>query len=380
MNIIDRFKNQRVSQIIHYKNRVAIDCRIIKPDRIESCFRVKKSNSLSVTLLKKSGFEKAHYGGTQTCGSVWSDPVCSTIISESRRVHLQRSIDNWRSYCPCNTVSMITYTTPHNIFQTLTDVIDIQDKAIRIMKQQPQKGKYKVWRTIMEEMMSIGSYTGREITFGQNGWHPHRHELPFHVHTDENKLKQWRDELTIAFAFAFQKAGGEIGNFDAFFKRAVTLAQINDDDGYKRISAYITTVEGSTWSLSQEATKGLSKTAKNGNITPFGMLQDIREGKSNSGLYSIKFYEYAKTMQGKKQFFPSPGLNYLLKTHWKTDEEIMKESVPGDIFYVFSQNEFQSILDLDIRGEIVELTKGVSEFEFMDLIDKYLKSFNQKIS
>jgi len=335
LNIIDRFKNQRVSQLIHLKNQK----KGAPPARVQNCYRLKTKTSPFVTLKKRPESKKANYNGLQSCGSVWACPVDSSIISERRSIEIQGSFDTWRSYDSCNIVTMATYTTPHYIFQSLAEVLGIQDKAIRIMKKQPQRGQYKVWRSIMEEMMSIGSYTSRETGFGLNGWHPHRHEVLFNIKSTEKQLEIWRFELALAFSVAFKKAGGEINNFRAFMDRSVCLDQITDDDGFHRISSYVTKVEGNTWTLAQEATKGIVKTAKNGNITPFGMLEAIRQGHEHSALYSYKFYEYAMTMHGKKQFFPTHGLKKFLNIDHKTDEEICKESDPGNHYAFITDDD-----------------------------------------
>jgi hypothetical protein len=370
MDIIDRYKNQRVSQLIHQRNRK----KGSKPFRVENCLRLKTDRAQYISLKKKPGALRAHYGGLQSCGSVWSCPVDSAIISERRCNYLQTAFDTWRDYDSCNVSTMATYTTPHYIFQSLKDVIEIQDKAIRIMKKQPQRGKYKVWRTIMAEMSSVGSYTGREITFGQNGWHPHRHECYLMILAPIDRLKIWRNELAFAFSIAFKKAGGQINDIKSFLERSVRLDQITDDNGFNRISSYITKVEGEKWTLAQEATKGIVKTAKNVNITPFGMLEAIRQGHKHSGLYSHKFFEYAMTMHGKKQFFPTHGLNQFLGLNWKTDDEIMKEGQSGN-HYAFIDEYWEQILNLDIRGEILALTENRNEFEFMRDMDFLLKEY-----
>jgi hypothetical protein len=398
LNIIDRFKNQRISQLIHLKNRVSGQF-----PRICNCLRLKNKRSAQVSLRKKEGAAVAHYGDLQTCGSVWVCPVCGSIITEGRAEIVQTAINNWRDMSPDNCVIMITFTTPHYLFQPLSEVLSIQDKAMRIMKKQPQRGLYTVYRTIVHGIGSIGNYTGRELTWGQlNGWHPHRHVLFFCKRQNIAKLRRLQFDLTIAWIIAFKKAGGEIRNIEHFSRRAIKVDQITDDDGYTRISRYITTVEGETWTLAKEATKGPIKIAKNGNITPFGMLDVMRHGRLEvirQGLregiilgeleailrdpllclYSRKFYEYACTMKGKKQFFGSPGLADKLGVREVSDKDILEEKKTGNHYSFLSDPDWQIIIENELRGEIRELTRDVNEFEFMDLLDEYLKDF-KKIS
>lgn len=301
------------------------------------------------------------------------------MISERRSQHTQDSIDIWRSYDPCNVVALITWTTPHYIFQPLEEVVTLQDEAFKIMKNQPvKKSGYKRYKQIMQEMGSIGSYTGRDITFGKNGWHPHRHGLEFTIWAPVEQLKKWRVELGIAFSKAFIKAGGAINDMDAFMKRAVKIDQINDDDGFTRVSSYIAKVEGSNWTIAQETTKGIVKTAKEGNITPFGMLEAIRGNHPDSAFYSAKFYEYATTMHGKRQFFPTPGLNKFFNLDWKTDDDLMKEAKTGNHYSFITDEQWQQIIALDIRGEILNITEGRNEFEFMGCLDLVLDGLKEQ--
>lgn len=371
MDIIDRFKNQRVSQTLHWK----LPRKDGKPHRVCNCFRLKRERTNNVALLKRPDSDRAHYTGLQTCGSIWACPVCGSIISERRKIEFQRDIDLWRLKDPCNTILMITFTTPHSLFQPLGSVLKIQDDAIRIMKHQPQRKRYKVWETIMTELCSIGCFTGREVTFGMvNGWHPHRHEAHFSVRATIPELARAREEIVTAFAISFEKAGGVINDMKAFRRRSVRLDQITDDDGFDRISSYITKIEGNHWTLAAEATKGVVKDAKNGNITPYGMLRAIRSGDENSALYQRKFQEYALTMHGKRQFWPTKGLKQFLGTVHLTDQELMKENDDFANHYAYLKDEEWSfILDNELRGEILALTENRDTFQFLIDLELFLK-------
>jgi hypothetical protein len=377
MNIIHRYKNQRVSQEIHFRNRPKGE----RQYRVENCHRLKRNRSHQVSLRKKAGATRAHYGDLQTCGSVHACAVCASIISERRCQYVQAAIDSWKNLCCESSVYLFTFTTPHYIFQPLVDVLGVQDQAFRIMRKQPQKRvPYKVWSTIMDEMGVVGSISARETTFGLNGWHPHRHELVMGLTASVDQVSGWRSDLSRAFAIAFEKAGGRITDPVSFHRRAVRIDQIHqDDDGFTRVSHYMTEIQGDTWTLAQETTKGAVKTGKNGNITPFGMLDAIRLGASHSGLYSLKFWEFVQTMHGKKQLWPTPGLNALLGLgDWKSDSEVLKESSAGNHYSFLTDQEWEQINQLDIRGEILTLTENRNEFEFMTELDHLLKSYKKE--
>ncbi len=380
MNIIDKFKNQRVAQDIHRSRRAADD----KSSRLEYCSLHSRRSpygiSSPVVLKKKSGAKYAHYSGLHVCGSVWVCPVCSSIISQHRKKEMQDNIDSWRTISPDNVCLLITFTTPHKLSDSLFDVITLQDKAIRIMKQQPQKRvKYKVWRSIRNDIKSVGSFTSREVTDGRSGWHPHRHELYFNVRLSDDDLKQVIDDLVTAFEIAFLKAGGVIENIDAFRTHSVKVDQIIDDESFNRVSAYMSKFDNdNNWGVADEITKGVMKTAKNGNITPFGMLDAIRCGDERSDYYKRRFWEYSQTMKGKKQLFPSPGLKNILGVCHKEDSEIMEdlESIE-DLLYADITKYWNDIKKCGLRGSVLELTKDTSKDEFMplliELIDKELE-------
>lgn len=354
------------------------------PARIQNCHRVKTKTSSFACLKKRIESMRAYFANLQTCGSVWLCCICSSLISERRCIELQYAFDIWRSFDPCNVSTLITFTTPHTRDQSLAEVLFLQDKATRIMKNQNQRYPnkknpypYKTWKTIMDEMMSVGSFTGRDITFGIfYGWHPHRHEIYLNIKASEKQLEKWKSELAHAWSIAFRKAGGVIDDWCSFMERSVNLKQIIDDNGFDNISSYVTQIEGKDWTLAQEATKGSAKTAKGKNITPFGMLEAIRQGHKLSWLYSQKFYEYAQTMKGKRQFFASKGLKQFLGVNFKSDEELIKESQGGDHYYTFSDKDLNTIINLNIRGEIIALTENRNEFEFIAAFDSYLKEFD----
>lgn len=247
------------------------------------------------------------------------------------------------------------------------------------MKNQPiKKSGYKRYKGIIQDIGSIGDFTGRELTWGtKNGWHPHRHVLFFCKIQNVAQLRRLHHDVTIAWALAFIKAGGRIRNMNHFQQRSVRVDQITDDDGYMRISRYITTVEGETWTLAKEATKGIVKTAKNGNITPFGMLEGVRQADPLSGLYIKKFNEYSTTMKGKKQFFGSPGLAKKLGIKNVSDEDILSEKKTGNHYFFFTDFEWHIITENELRGEIIKLSEGVNDFEFIGLFENYIKDFKK---
>ena len=66
------------------------------------------SEGVGVWKCEKHG--TAHYSGLQTCGSVWSCPICAAKITERRRLEVQDAINQHRQ--AGGEVQLLTLTTP----------------------------------------------------------------------------------------------------------------------------------------------------------------------------------------------------------------------------------------------------------------------------
>lgn len=80
-------------------------------------------------------------------------------------------------------------------------------------------------------------------------------------------------------------------------------------------------------------------------------------------------------MKGKKQFFPTPGLTLILRVNHKTDEELMKESETGNLYAFLTDNQWNDINELNIKGEILAITEHLNKFEFMDELEKLIQAY-----
>ena len=80
----DRFALQSVARSILPKSRTA------------KCLRI-RAYQRDVEVWKSKEHNTASYGGLQTCGSVWTCPVCSSKIAERRRVEIQGAIATHRA-------------------------------------------------------------------------------------------------------------------------------------------------------------------------------------------------------------------------------------------------------------------------------------------
>ena len=127
-----------------------------------------------VQVWKSKNHKTASYGGLQTCGSVWTCPVCGAKVVE-RGEKIQQAMAMHRA---CGgEVHLLTLTVPHTRFDVLETLLERQGKTLQgFLRDRKVKEVFK-------EMGYIGQIRGYETTHGRkgtnNGWHPHFHFLQF---------------------------------------------------------------------------------------------------------------------------------------------------------------------------------------------------------
>ena len=91
--------------------------RGLLPDhRVKICLRNRLPGRDLVEVYHSAAAARAHLEGLMTCGNVWVCPVCSSRISERRRIELTQALAGCRESL---TPLMLTYTIRHNASQPL---------------------------------------------------------------------------------------------------------------------------------------------------------------------------------------------------------------------------------------------------------------------
>lgn len=111
--------------------------------------------------------------GVQTCGSVWSCPVCSGKVRHRRTMEVQ-TVAQWHTGRG-GTLVMATLTLRH----TRDDALDVMVRALSAAYRRIQQSR--VWRRDVRPFLD-GTVRALEVTHGWlsdtgNGWHPHLHVL-----------------------------------------------------------------------------------------------------------------------------------------------------------------------------------------------------------
>lgn len=294
-----------------------------------------------VNILKTIKRETFHYGNLMVCGSVWTCPVCASKITEHRRLDLVKAVDTCKARG--GGVLLLTLTVPHYSNQKLETVLDGISHAKRLMQ------KRKPWSGMKSALMIFGEIRTLEVTYGQNGWHPHFHVLLFTgLPVSRESLPALQESILVQWQKACMTAGLPLPN-----EHGVSL-----EDGSKAASY------ASKWGLEHEMTKGHVKKGKVDGKTPFDLLRWYLADEDKKA--KKLFQEYARCFKGKKQLVWSRCLRTILElAAEKTDDEIAQaveeESV---LFAQLAPEVWKVILKKEKRAQVLALCKqGIEAFQ-----------------
>lgn len=271
------FSNQRLA------------ARILGRERVGKCHWSLADLSTQVAVKRRAG--RARFEGLQTCGSVWMCPVCSSRISEVRRVELNKALAQARVLGLG--IAMITLTTRHNASDDLPALLEALKKA---------KNHWHDSRTYKRHKPTIaGCITATELTHGKNGWHPHFHILVFLRGTPD--LDAFRDDLDAQWLTSLEACG--LSGAGSAFRL----------DDAQSAGNYV-----GKWGAAEELTMSSKKggdAAKSKGRNPFAILTDAHHNPYDKAL----FYTYAQAFKGRRQLVWTKGLRDLLAVPETTDQQ-----------------------------------------------------------
>jgi len=280
--------------------------KLVPEQRVAHCLWTpanRPGSNGDVIVLKRG--QDARFAGLQTCGSVWACPVCSAKISEVRRQELHQLLD-WAE-ASGHTVLLMTLTARHRRTTNLKSLLDGMGKAKRRLRQS------RAWRGLKDRI--VGTVTALEVTYGENGWHPHYHILLFTSGCTSQQLRS-------LYAPAWQKACVSVGLPMPSDKHGCTV-----HDG-SEASRYVT-----KWGLEDEMTKANTKVAKRKGKTPFGLLRAILDEDDQEyqpDYAATLFRTYSKAMKGARQLHWSVGLRQKLAMAPEISDQQLAEHVTDE--------------------------------------------------
>lgn len=288
------------------------------------------------------------YGNLVSCGSTWHCPICSPKITEYRRIELAAAIVEVMKRD--GEVVMMTLTYRHSLDLPLGESLD------KFYKARSSFTASQAFKDAMRDVGALGRVFSTEVTYGENGWHPHLHLL----------------------ILCEKKIGGilirleRLRDYWAKHVLKVGLGQINEhgfdvqngDYAAEYVAKYGREPQEFRWSAAHELTKAPSKVAKGDNLTPFGFL-DLMAARASleiagriiepEGIAGL-FLEYAVRFQGRQQLAWSPGLREKLGLEAeRTDEQIADGDGERDIIGTLTLDEWREVLRLNARGPLLAI-------------------------
>ena len=266
--------------------------RLLPGDRVSKCMVLRApipGRGLSqIEVHKGQTHGKAFYHGLMACGSVWTCPVCAAKIAERRRVELKQAVKNGMNQRLG--VHFVTLTVPHGIGDDLHDTLARLSVALKSMS---CDGTFRR-RKKQCEVEIVGFIRAQEVTYGQNGWHPHYHLIVLTKETCGSSVIQY------LYSGAWQRACVKAGLPEPHPEHGCTV-----QDG-RFAAQYV-----SKWGIEDEMTKANAKRGKRHGLSPWGLLRAVLDGNAPEiapEAAAALFRLYAHAFKGRHQLLWSKGL------------------------------------------------------------------------
>lgn len=299
-----------------------------------------------VAVFLSTEHGKAFFEGLQTCGNVWTCPVCAAKVQERRRLEIAQGMEYFYSVGGRQSV-MVTFTFPHKKLMKLKDLLTKQAEAFKFFR------KGKQWDKFKDKCSFEGLIRSLEVTYGQNGWHPHTHELWFVDDSIDQKeflefiKKRWL-ACCVRSGLVDETDKKQVKAFDDYAvdvkfncKASDYLAKTDHKDNLK-----------SYWGADREIAKASSKTSKKEGkgMHPFQLAIDNKKDL---------FIEYVEAIRGKAQLFWSRGLKNKVGIVEKTDEELAEEKNDNaEIVEMITKPEWFIIRAKEKRSQVLNTAEN----------------------
>ena len=311
---------------------------LLPRERVAYCLRNIIPTAATVDIYRNPEFQKISFGGLMTCGSVWACPVCSSKITERKRIDLGAGLRHWREEAG-GYLLLVTFTLRHHKGDNLKTVLGALLKAYA----EVHSGGW--WHRFQAKHNIWGKVRALEVTHGDKGWHPHIHCLYFIGSGNQPAVNAFELALKERWLNMLKKRGR-----DASWDNGIDV-RIKDSD----ISDYVAKYgKEPDWKIEHEMTKSPSKIGKWHNKTPFQLLHEYNEGDSASGRL---FIQYVMNFRNKAQLDWSDGLRAMCGLNKeKTDEELATAREKGaNLWAQVTREQWRVILGNDARAELVKL-------------------------
>jgi hypothetical protein len=266
---------------------------------------------------------------------VWACPICAAKISERRRAELVEALAQAKRLGL--DVKLLTLTIPHGLGDDLNAIL------AGLLKAWNKTTNGRVAAHLRDMLGLVGTIRAFEVTYGQNGFHPHFHVLLF-------LNKPWTDSgVKHAFTPVWQNAC-----------RLAGLPIPSDRHGVDVSDGTYAAKYASKWGLESEMTKGHTKKGKIGGMTPFDFLRSVFNLDDDSPRYIGLFNVYEKAFKGKRQLYWSNGLRKLLSLSAElSDEEIAAtQEESASVLAALSLDQWRAIAHARAQSHVLDVAEA----------------------
>lgn len=294
--------------------------------RVRNCmsFLPKQGEKAQVELVRRG--QSYGFQGVDVCGSVWLCPVCNSRISAERRKELAHAVEESGGF-----TALITFTLSHARHDRLSDLMSALRKALNSTK----SGRW--YDGFLGDHGIIASASSLEITYGENGWHPHVHWLIF---TDK---KPDPELIRAQLSGRFEKFIRKNDHYSSAYHGVDVRASRKD------VSGYI-----SKWNVVKELSNVQAKRGRGESVTVWELAQLAVNGDREA---ERLWLEYADATYRKKALTWSRGAKELFGLSDLDDQEVagMPEDQENEPVHVvsFTISEWHFVLDRGLIGEVL---------------------------
>lgn len=307
------------------------------------------ANAVQLKMIgNAAGKKEAVSCGLYRCGRIWDCPSCAASISMGRRQELGELIKNQGA--AGGQVWMTALTIPHGKFDELKGL----RCAVSNIWRKVQQGR--AWKDAKLRAGFQGSVRALEVTHGKNGWHPHIHLLFFFDGAAaESRLAEFG-------AWLFERWAGLVAEAD-LGKCNANVFRFERAQSTENAANYVT-----KWGSEWEMLGAQGKVGKNGNRTPWQLLDDCRRGDRGAGQL---FVTYSEGMKGARQLTYSRGLRQKFSLREPgSDEDVIREMEAleaspdeGDSIGFLSPGVFFQLDRRDLMPDLLEAIEAAPAWE-----------------
>jgi len=299
--------------------------------RLRMCGRCRASGASQPTVRVADGV--AHFTNVQTCGSIWSCPVCGPKVRQERAIEIDQAMQRWLDRSG-GAVLFLTLTMPHDFGDDLDALFRVQKAAWgRIFSG-------RAWQDEKAQFGLLHWIRSWDCTHGVNGWHPHAHAVLFASRTPTAvELEAIERRFHARWASAVEERGYRRPTRENGIK--LELARTRADLAAYVAQLAVVSDANEDCKVALEVARTDLKLGRKGRRTPFEILAAF----AGSGDYDqlLLWREWESATHGKHAIQWSRGLRALLEIDERTDEEIAAEEVGGETVYTFAADEWVAV-------------------------------------